>query len=552
MPESDPRRRWWAVPAVFVAALASYRLGMAPGLLWGDSAEMQTLTAVGGVAHPTGYPLFTLLAHAFAKLRLGEPAFMANLFSGVFAAATLALLVAFLLGRSLRLPAALAAALAWGLSFTYWTTSHRAEVYSLGAFVGLAALWCALLALGAPAGAAAGAGSGERRMRLFAGFLLGLTLCAHMAFAPVVAVTGLVLAWRVPRTGRAWLADELALLLAFLLGLAPYLYVVWADTHRLGLDYLHLVDLVQWPTKPVPEEFRSPLSRLWWLLTSRNTYPSMKFVLNVRLIAKNVSDTGCLLALFELGPIALVLAMIGFRRRTRLPVGRDAGPQASEARFLLALAAASVAFSLLTGGYMILSVFLIPCYLVFAIFVGHGMDALLERIEGRGKPWLAAPAALALPLASVLIAHAIRLATYDHPIGPFRSRVLEEDTIQQRTLAPTYAGYDPARRFVESAARTLPDSALVIAEWHEVMPLFYLQLAERRRTDLTLQPSGYPMLLDKVAEWQSRFTLERRPVVVVGPFAEMSRHLQQVDTLRLADERRVLVTRTPLVHLERP
>jgi hypothetical protein len=535
------------VPAVFVTALAFYRLGMAPGLLWGDSAEMQTLTAVGGVAHPTGYPLFTLLAHAFARLRLGEPAFMANLFSGLFAAATLALLVAFLLSRSLRLPAALAAALAWGLSFTYWSTSHRAEVYSLGAFVGLAALWCALLALGAPAGARASAasGSGERGMRLFAGFLLGLTLCAHMAFAPVVAVTGLVLAWRVPRTSRAWLLDELALLLAFGLGLTPYLYVIWADTHRVGLDYLHLVDVVQWPTAPAAPDFRTPVQRLWWLLTSRNTYPPMKFVLDVRLIARNVSDTGCLLTLFELGPIALVLAIFGFRRRS-------AGPHASEARFLLALAAASVAFSLLTGGYMILSVFLIPCYLVFAIFVGHGVDGLLERNEGRAKPWLTAAAALALPLASVLLAHAIRLATYDHPIGPFKSRVLEEDTIQQRTLAPTFAGYDPARRFVESAARTLPDSALVIAEWHEVMPLFYLQLAERRRTDLTLHPFGYPMLLDKVAEWQSRFSLEHRPVVVVGSFAEMSRHLQQVDTLRLADERRVLVTRTPLVHLERP
>src|SRR5262245_23878754 len=261
---SDPRSRgrYWAVAGVFVGALALYRAGMAPGLLWGDSAEMQILAAVGGVAHPTGYPLFTLLARAFVALLGGQPAFLANLFSGLFAAGTLALLTAFLLARDVRTPVAIAAAIAWGTSFTFWTTSHRAEVYSLATFIALAGLWCALAALE----------RGGRLTRLAAGFLLGLTLAGHMAFAPFVMVVGLVLAWRVPRPGAAgsmprvsaasWVMDEISLLAVFLLGLSPYLYLVWADTHRQGLDYLHLVEIVQWPVSPVPETFRSPLARL--------------------------------------------------------------------------------------------------------------------------------------------------------------------------------------------------------------------------------------------------------------------------------------------------
>ena len=520
---------------MFALALGLYRAGMAPGLLWGDSAEMQCLAAAGGVAHPTGYPLFTLVAHSLVTIVGRDPAFLTNLFSGLFAAATLALLTAFLLARGVRTPAAVAAALAWGTSFTFWSTSQRAEVYSLATVMALAGLWCALAALE----------RGTRRPRLAAGFLFGLTLAGHMAFAPFVMVAGLVLAWRVPRAGVAWIADELALLGVFLLGLSPYLYLLWADGHGVGFDYYQLFATAYWPVSPVPEEFRTPLTRFWWLLTARNEYPSKPLDLALRMLGKNLSDSGCLLAIFELGPITAALVAIGARTRWR-------GAKAGETRLLLALAVAALVFSVLTSGYKILSVFLIPCYLVCAVLAGHGLDAALGRWARRRGAVVAAAAVIALPLASALIAHASRLATYDHPLGPFRSNVQEEDDIRQRGLVPTYAGYDEPRRFVESAATRFPDSALVISEWREVMALHYLQLVEHRRTDLSLQPSGYPMLLARVAEWQGRHTPAERPIVVVGPYREMHGHFDHVDTLRLATGQPVWLARTPLARLDQP
>jgi len=526
--------RWWSVPAVFVAAFALYRGGAAPGLLWGDSAEMQTLAAVGGVAHPTGYPLFTLFAHALVGLTGGRPDFLANFFSGLFAAVALALLAAFLIARGVRAPAVLAAAMAWGLSFTFWTTSHRAEVYSLATSIGIVGLWCALRALE----------HGGRLPRLAAGFLLGLTLAGHMAFAPFVMVAGLVLAWRIPRTGIVWLADELALLAVFLLGLTPYLYLVWADTHHVGFDYLTLFETAFWPAAPVPEAFRPPLARLWWLLTSRNDYPARPFEFSLRLMGKNVSDTSFLLLLFELGPITAAMVATGIVARWREKSG--------EARLLVGLGLASIVFSVITSGYKILSVFLIPCYLVCAVFAGHGFDAVFTRLAKRRGTVLATAIVLALPLASVLIAHTSRLATYEHGIGPFHSSVLEEDDIRQRGLIPTFAGYDEARRFVESAATRFPDSALVISEWREVMALHYLQIVEHRRTDLTLQPWGYPMVLARVADWQRRYSLRQRPIVVVSPFAPINWHFDKVDTLRLATRQPVWLARTPLLRLDQP
>src|SRR5262249_4398324 len=198
--------------AVFVAALLLYLRGLAPGLLWGDSAEMQILAAIGGVAHPTGYPLFTLVGHVFNAVGRVEPAARAHLVPAAFAAATLALLPVFLVRRGVSAAAAVAAATVWGLSFTFWSTAQRAEVYSLAAFVALAALWCTLRALE----------TGARGARLAAGFLLGLTLTGHMAFAPVVAVAGLTLAWRVLRSGGSWIGEGLALLAAFVLGFSLY------------------------------------------------------------------------------------------------------------------------------------------------------------------------------------------------------------------------------------------------------------------------------------------------------------------------------------------
>jgi hypothetical protein len=522
--------RTWLLPAaVFGLALAGYLRGIAPGLLWGDSAEMQILAAIGGVAHPTGYPLFTLVGRLFTTFGGGELAFRANLLSATFAAATLALLVAFLRRRGVGGIPACAAALVWGTSFTFWSTAQRAEVYSLAAFVALGALWLTLAALE----------SGGRARRLGAGFLLGLTLAGHMAFAPVVAVAGLTLAWRVPRRGAAWLGDEFALLGAFLLGGAPFLYLVWADTTGHGLSYLRLMELAQWPVSPVPAGFRTPFARLAWLITSRNEYPAMPFHFYPRLVAKNLSDTAFLLGLFEIGPVAFPLAVWGAWRRH--------ATHARETRFLVALAAASVVFSVLFSGYAILSVFLIPCYLVTAVFAGHGLDAL-RRTLARGRLARAAAAlVVALPVGGALLAQGARLASRDHPLGPLHSHVMEEDDLPERHLLPSMAGYDEPRRFVESAARSLPDSALVVCEWREFMALLYLQRVEHRRTDLTLQPSGYPVLLQKVGDWQSRHSLAARPVVVVSPLALMAPHLTTADTLRLATGQPVVVTRTPLV-----
>ena len=54
--------------AVALAALALYLLFAPPVSGLGDSSEIALVLATNGVAHPTGYPLYTLLGHCFVAL----------------------------------------------------------------------------------------------------------------------------------------------------------------------------------------------------------------------------------------------------------------------------------------------------------------------------------------------------------------------------------------------------------------------------------------------------------------------------------------------------
>ena len=77
---------------------------MAPGLSWAnggtDGGDLITAAATGGVAHPTGYPTYLLVASLFQRMPVGTLAFRTNLLSAV--AAVLASVVVY--GTMIWLP----------------------------------------------------------------------------------------------------------------------------------------------------------------------------------------------------------------------------------------------------------------------------------------------------------------------------------------------------------------------------------------------------------------------------------------------------------------
>jgi hypothetical protein len=167
--ESDEREakrrlrgdRWIGV-GLFLLVFLVYGRTLCPTVYTGDDGDFLTAMATGGVAHPTGYPLFTLLGRlalvppagadvpeALARALTGHPdgpALRVNLMTALFGAAAAALFFRFLARLVPGRPWAAAAALLLAFAPTPWQQSLSCEVYALtclflALLLYLAALW---------------------------------------------------------------------------------------------------------------------------------------------------------------------------------------------------------------------------------------------------------------------------------------------------------------------------------------------------------------------------------------------------------------------------
>lgn len=139
-----------------------------------------------GVAHPTGFPLFTMLGHLFASLPLGPIPFRLALLSAGSIALATALLCALAVRHGACPKRATLGALVFPGTFVVWLHAGLVEVYAPN--VACIALLAWLLMR-------------ERPSYELAGFLSGLGLGAHATF--VFAALGLwALVWLRHREGR--------------------------------------------------------------------------------------------------------------------------------------------------------------------------------------------------------------------------------------------------------------------------------------------------------------------------------------------------------------
>ena len=222
--------------SVFLAYLSL----LCPGLYWRDAGELSASAFGLGVAHPTGFPVYLLLAKAATFLPFGSIAFRVNLLSAAAGAATV--VMAFRLGvtlcgddRPATRAAAAAAALLLGLGQTVWLHATTAEVYLPNLLAVAVLLRLHLLALS----------TGSARALRAAAVLTGLGAGLHVSFLVVAAVSWLVVlaARRTPRD-VGWSAALCllgALALAYLpLRAAQDPWRNWGDPSSLGRFLSHV------------------------------------------------------------------------------------------------------------------------------------------------------------------------------------------------------------------------------------------------------------------------------------------------------------------------
>ena len=115
--------------ALAVFGLAIYTRVLAPDVLYSDSGEFQTLAYTWGTTHTTGYPIYLVLARIIGFIPIGSLAWRISFASAVFAAVTLGG-VYLIVRRFAHQGGALLGSLVLLLSYTFWSQSIIAEVYT--------------------------------------------------------------------------------------------------------------------------------------------------------------------------------------------------------------------------------------------------------------------------------------------------------------------------------------------------------------------------------------------------------------------------------------
>jgi hypothetical protein len=237
----SPKRRDFLLGAViFIGALALYGRTLAPSVatIFDDSLEFQLVCPTLGIAHPTGYPLYTLLGKLFTLIPIGDAAYRVNWMSALFAALTVVvtyLIVRMLTDHSL---AAVFASSVLAVSPVFWSQAVIAEVYALNAFFAALVIYL-LLRWEADHRQRPGVGQVSipaiPNLLLLVAFVYGLSLTHHrlmLLLAPAVVL----FAWLTERRIFTDLRLVSKLILFFLAPLLLYAYIPLRGLYTSSLD----------------------------------------------------------------------------------------------------------------------------------------------------------------------------------------------------------------------------------------------------------------------------------------------------------------------------
>lgn len=385
-----------------------------------DAGELMTAAARLGIAHPSGYPLITLLGKAATCLPIGTVAYRLNLLVGLVGATACGLLAILVLVSARSALAGVLTGLAFGISPAIWGNSTNFEVYALNALFIVAALLCATLTWHPDT-------APDRRGRWF--YLLalgvGLGVSHHLSFIAVMPAP-LMIAW----SGRQrWLPSRrqsAAALGCFLLGLTPWLYLpirAWYFPDNPETCWTRLPSLRAVIRHMTAREYRG------WLLTYS--------IAGVPMLLQRYLD-----AIWQqFGPLLVLV-----------PLGIVSPPRGSRG-LSGALAVLMGLNAVLFLGYVVedYQVFYIPSYIVVALGIGFGLRAVMHRTGNLSGPALAATPAIIV--GALLIALA---ATRWAPIYQHGTPFTDEYTARLEEMLPPNAVVILASQWSDPDSITFP------------------------------------------------------------------------------------------------
>lgn len=421
---------------LFLVVFALYLLSMPKSVVLEDDGAFILAAWFNGVAHPPGYPLFTLIGHLFTQLPWGSVAARVHAVSALFGALTCALLYLLALRLVASRVAAMAAAAGLAGSALFWSQSIIAEVYTLNtAFT----LLLVLLALDYREG------GGRRTLALLA-LTYGLSLANHWPLIGL-ATPGLLLLvaprWREIVRALWWVLP------LSLIGLLPYLWMYWNSQSS---EFTFFGALESW------EELRAYLAREAYAKV--DNHPTAEW-------GDKLTYAGYSLALIpaQFSWPAAAVGALGLVAQFRYI------PPAVVGALLVVVLGNTVALALLLGFEdeplyrVVFRVYPLVAFTVAALWIGCGVRRLSEWLEGRVGRHVGWRGGVGAAVAAVVVVSTFAV-----------------------NAAPNYRHGDHwSERYARALLESLPaDAVLFLSADTDSGPVGVLNRVEGVRSDVTL------------------------------------------------------------------
>ncbi len=465
-----------------------YFFTLAPDILPADSGEFQLVAAELGVAHPPGFPLYTMLANLMTRLPLeATAAYKVNLLSVITSVLTLILVYLAVYQLTGSIAAGIIGSLALGGATTFWAQATTANIRSLTGFFTALALYFLLKTTGYSIRSgnqktsldAQNSISQERlsgkRMTLFLALFflaigLGITHHGSLVFIATFFILFLLLVQPTYLAPRRWPI----ILLAAGVGLATLLYLpIRGAAGAFG----------------APDDLNSMGGFLNHVL-ARGFRGDLLYFDDLGILWERLKVMGNVFA-FQFPPFLLAAIVAGMA----IMIWRR--------RLLALLIGGSMAlFTLVAAIYRAPQTveYLLPAYVLAVVSIGYlagvakkvGLTSKVSRTNRVIGRYLA-PILIALLLVAALGQFVDRYPSYS---------ILHRDTT--------------ARDYAQPLLEQAPDKALILADWHWATPLWYLQEVEGLRPDVEVQ-FVFPTAEAYAQTWARRIAEQMalgRPVIV--------------------------------------
>jgi len=209
---------------LFAGIFFVYLLGVSKSVYGGDSGDVILAAYFGGVAHPPGYPLNSLIGFLFTHLPIsGSVAYRANIMMAIFSAGTVTFLFLSLRNLTRNYFVALAAPLTLAFTPLFWLYAHVAEVFQLNVLLVSASFYFLTLWIEAVSYKKRRLQNADKWLFLSI-FFLGIAVFHHQT-SVLLLPAYILLICKTDKSRLRISKKGFFLALAFILGVVPYIAI---------------------------------------------------------------------------------------------------------------------------------------------------------------------------------------------------------------------------------------------------------------------------------------------------------------------------------------